>query len=166
MAKIRMILAAAWLISTGLVSAETLAGQVVGVTDGDTITVLDALHEPHKIRLAGIDAPETAQPYGQRSKAQMSDLVFGKLVTVEWSKRDRYQRIIGKVLVADQDAGLSLVSFGLAWHYKHYQKEQSSYDQAQYANAENAAKARRSGLWEDAHPVPPWEWRAIKRSGE
>lgn len=162
-ATFRLALVAAWLFSAGLASAETLTGKVIGVTDGDTITVLDAAHEQHKIRLAGIDAPEKAQPFGQRSKAQMSDLVFDKPVTVEWSKHDRYQRIIGKVLVADRDAGLALVSAGLAWHYKRYQKEQTPDDQARYAAAEDAARARRAGLWVDANPVPPWDWRAARR---
>lgn len=160
---IRCVLLAACFLAAGWVNAETLAGKVVGVADGDTITVLDAAHEQHKIRLAGIDAPEKAQPFGQRSKAQMSDLVFGKPVAVEWSKRDRYQRIIGKVLVADRDAGLALVSAGLAWHYKQYQKEQTTDDQVRYAAAEDTARARRAGLWADPNPVPPWEWRAAKR---
>ena len=92
----------------------------VGIADGDTVTVLDAQKVQHKIRLAGIDAPEKAQPFGQRSKGALSMLVFGKDVDVEWSKRDRYRRIVGKVLVTDPtcqrqcpktlDAGLAQVS--------------------------------------------------------
>jgi hypothetical protein len=70
-----------------------------GVADGDTITVLDADRQQHKIRLQGIDAPEKAQPFGQRSKESMSTLVFGKDVRVEWEKRDKYKRIVGKVWV-------------------------------------------------------------------
>lgn len=161
----KALLLAAWFLAAPWANAETLTGKVVGVTDGDTITVLDAVNDQHKIRLGGIDAPEKAQPFGQRAKAQMSDLVFGKPVTVEWSKRDRYQRIIGKVLVSNRDAGLSLVSSGLAWHYKQYQKEQTPDDQVRYAAAEDAARARRAGLWADPNPVPPWEWRAAKRQG-
>ena len=80
-------------------SAETLTGMVVGVADGDTITVLDANREQHKIRVAGIDAPEKAQPFGQRSKESLSAMVFGKEVDVQWHKHDRYQRIVGKVMV-------------------------------------------------------------------
>lgn len=80
-------------------SADTIVGRVVGVADGDTITVLDAEKVQHKVRVAGIDAPEKKQAFGQRSKASMSDLVFGKDVTVLTSKRDRYGRIIGKVMV-------------------------------------------------------------------
>lgn len=161
----RLLLAVWLLLPTGVV-AETLAGRVVGVSDGDTITVLAADHETHKIRLAGIDAPEKAQPFGQRAKERLSDLVFGKSVAVEWSKRDRYQRIVGKVLIANQDAGLTLVTDGLAWHYKKYQKEQTPDDQARYAAAEEASRARHAGLWIDPDPVPPWEWRARKRAGD
>ena len=72
---------------------------MVGVADGDTVTVLDADKVQHKIRLAGIDAPEKSQPFGNRSKQNLSDLVFGKYVRVDWDKRDRYGRIVGKVWV-------------------------------------------------------------------
>lgn len=157
------LLAAALFFSTCLASAETLIGKVVGVTDGDTVTVLTPLNEQYKIRLAGIDAPEKAQAYGQRSKEKMSDLVFGKPVSVEWNKRDRYQRIVGKVSIADKDAGLALVSAGLAWHYKKYEMDQSPIDRERYAAAEGRARTARFGLWGDADSVPPWEWRADKR---
>ena len=83
--------------------ADTLSGTVVGVSDGDTITVLDADREQHKVRVAGIDAPEKSQPFGQRSKESLSRLLYGKDVDVDWRKRDRYQRIVGKVAVADPD---------------------------------------------------------------
>ena len=72
--------------------AETITGRVVGIADGDTVTVLDAQKVQHKIRLAGIDAPEKAQPFGNRSKVSLSDLAFDKMVTVESDKRDRYGR--------------------------------------------------------------------------
>jgi endonuclease YncB( thermonuclease family) len=87
----------------GAAHADTLTGRVVGVTDGDTITVLDANRQQHKIRLGGIDAPEKAQPFGQRSKENLSRLVFNKEVQVDWTKRDRYQRIVGKVWVQPSD---------------------------------------------------------------
>ena len=80
-------------------NADTITGRVVGVADGDTVTVLDADKVQHKIRLAGIDAPEKAQAFGNRSKQNLSDLVFGKDVRVDWDKRDRYGRIVGKVWV-------------------------------------------------------------------
>ena len=80
------------------VLAETLSGRVVHVADGDTITVLDASKHLHKIRLSGIDAPERMQAYGNVSKKHLDSLVAGEAVTVEWSKHDKYQRIVGKVL--------------------------------------------------------------------
>lgn len=90
-------------------------GVVVGVADGDTITVLDDERQQHKIRLAGIDAPEKKQSFGQKSKASLSSMVFGKSVTVEWTKRDRYRRIIGLVLVDGVDSNLKQVKAGMAW---------------------------------------------------
>ena len=143
--------------------AETLIGVVVGVADGDTITVLDAEHQQHKIRLAGIDAPEKKQAFGQKSKAGLSSMVFGKRVTVEWTKRDRYQRIIGVVLVNRVDSNLEQVKAGMAWWYRQYAKEQTAPQRAAYETAENQAKAGRVGLWVDANPVAPWEFRHRKK---
>lgn len=143
--------------------AASLAGKVVGVTDGDTITVLDAANVQHKIRLAGIDAPEKSQAFGQRSKEHMSALVFGKTVEVIWNKTDRYGRTIGKVVVAGQDANLDQVRSGLAWHYKAYEREQTPADRATYAQAETEARTRHVGLWQDANPTPPWDYRHGRR---
>jgi endonuclease YncB( thermonuclease family) len=86
---------AALLLSLVTAGAATLTGKVVGVSDGDTITVLDAAKTQHKIRLAGIDAPEKAQPLGQKSKEHLSDSVFGKHVQVEYTKTDKYGRTVG-----------------------------------------------------------------------
>jgi len=158
------------LLMVSVASAETLTGTVVAVADGDTITVLDAHHEQHRIRLSGIDAPEKAQPFGQRSKEAMSTLVFGKEVDVLWHKHDRYQRIIGKVMVADPncrtnhcpktlDSGLAQLTVGLAWWYQKYAKEQSPEDAGRYEFAEQEARAKHAGLWADGPPIPPWNWR-------
>ena len=129
------------------------------MADGDTITVVDANKVQHKIRLAGIDAPEKKQAFGNRSKESLSGLVFDKTVNVETDKRDRYRREIGKVLVDGLDVNLVQVTRGLAWHYKAYEREQSVIDRLAYADAEIEAKAARRGLWADAEPVPPWEFR-------
>jgi endonuclease YncB( thermonuclease family) len=141
------------------VHAEMLSGRVVGVADGDTVTVLDASRQQHKIRLMGIDAPEKKQAFGNKSKQALSDLVFNKQVSVEFSKTDRYGRTIGKILVDGLDANLEQVKKGMAWHYKQYQKEQSSVDRAAYAEAEELAKAEKLGLWFDPSPTPPWDFR-------
>jgi endonuclease YncB( thermonuclease family) len=139
--------------------AETITGRVVGVADGDTITVLDAKNEQHKIRLAGIDAPEKNQPYGQAAKQSLSDQVYERQVSVETSKRDRYGRAIGKVLVDGNDANLEQVRRGLAWHYKTYEREQEPPDRATYASVEIEARGANRGLWGDPAPVAPWDWR-------
>lgn len=138
---------------------ETLQGKVVGISDGDTITVLDGSKTQHKVRLAGIDAPEKSQAFGDRSKQYLSDQVFGKTVTVDWNKTDKYGRTIGKVIINGQDANLRQVQAGLAWHYKQYEKEQSASDRNSYAQAETDARARHIGLWHDATPMPPWDFR-------
>ncbi len=139
--------------------AETITGRVVGVADGDTITVLDAKNEQHKIRLAGIDAPEKNQPYGHASKKSLSDQVYERKVSVETSKRDRYGRAIGKVMVNGRDANLEQVRRGLAWHYKTYEREQEPLDRVTYADAEIEARGASRGLWGGRSPVAPWEWR-------
>lgn len=144
--------------------AETITGRVVGVADGDTITVLDGDKVQHKIRLAGIDAPEKKQPFGNRSKESLSELAFDKTVDVETSKRDRYGRQIGKVLVNGQDVNLVQIERGMAWFYRQYQREQSPNDRRLYEAAEDAAKAGKRGLWHDADPVAQWEFRHAKRS--
>lgn len=164
----------ALLLSAEVVLADTLAGKVVGVSDGDTITVLDSDKRQHKIRVAGIDAPEKNQAFGQRSKENLSSLVFGKEVEVQWSKHDRYQRIVGKVMVVEPgcqrpdcaktlDAGLGQVTAGFAWWYRKYAKEQLAEDARSYETAEQEARARHVGLWRDAEPIPPWDWRKKDR---
>ena len=142
--------------------AELLNGKVVGVSDGDTITILDSAKLQHKIRLVGIDAPEKSQAYGQVSKKSLSDLVFSKDVVVSWEKRDRYQRILGKVLLNDQDICLEQVKRGLAWHYKQYQRDQSPEDRIFYSRAEEEARKSRRGLWADDSPMQPSEFRHKK----
>lgn len=149
----------------------TLQGKVVGVSDGDTITVLTEGNMPEKVRLVGIDAPEKRQPYGEKSKLNLSRLVFGKFVEVDWSHKDRYGRIIGKVLVSQSncsskcpslDAGLSQIEVGLAWHYKQYQSEQTANDRVAYSNAEREARQQKVGLWAELSPTPPWSYRRNK----
>ena len=139
-----------------------ITGHVVGVSDGDTITVLDADKVQHKIRLTGIDAPEKKQAFGNRSKQGLSDMLFNKIVTVETDKRDRYGRELGKVLAGSKDVNLEQVRTGMAWHYKAYERTQSAADRQAYADAENEAKDAKRGLWVDADPIPPWEWRHRK----
>lgn len=156
---VKKLLAVMLCLYAGVLGATSFEGRVVGVADGDTITVLDAGKVQHKIRLAGIDAPEKKQPFGQRSKQSLSDLVFDKAVTVETNKRDKYKRNVGKVLVDGVDANLLQVQRGFAWHYKAYEREQPAVDRKVYADAENEARAAKLGLWAGSEPEPPWEFR-------
>jgi endonuclease YncB( thermonuclease family) len=144
--------------------ATTITGRVIGVADGDTVTILDASNTQHKIRLSGIDAPEKKQAFGMRSKQSLSDLVFNEQITVEADKRDKYRREVGKIFLSSgQDVNLEQVSRGFAWHYKVYEREQSSNDRTLYDFAEREARAQRRGLWADPDPVPPWAYRHSKR---
>lgn len=142
--------------------ADVLLGHVVGVSDGDTITVLDENKQRHVIRLMGIDAPEKAQAYGQKAKESLSDLVFDRDVSVTWFKRDRYGRTVGQVLVDDKDVCLEQIKRGLAWHYKQYEREQSVEDKSRYAIAEKEARNARMGLWADEQPIEPSKFRYLK----
>ena len=136
--------------------------------------MLDAERTQHKIRLSGIDAPEKAQAFGEPSKQNLSRLVFGKEIAVRWTKRDRYGRIVGKVLVAEAackagdcpktvDACLSQVHVGMAWWYRDYAREQSGDDAQRYRLAEEDAHTRKVGLWAQPEPMPPWDWRKTKK---
>lgn len=162
--KMLRILAAATLLMPLLASADSIEGRVVKVSDGDTVTVLDAQKAQLKVRLVGIDAPEKKMPFGQRSKQNLSDLVFNKQVAIEYAKRDKYGRILGKIIVDGLDANLEQVKSGMAWHYKKYQNEQTEGDRTSYAEAEERAKSAKLGLWSDNAPVPPWDWRRAQKA--
>lgn len=147
------------------VAAANLNGRVVAVTDGDTVRVLDIQRVEHRIRLAGIDAPEKTMPFGQMSKQALSALIFGQEVVVKFDKLDRYGRAIGKVMKEDRDVNLELLRQGMAWHYKRYETEQTQLDRELYAEAEQSARASKTGLWSEANPTPPWEYRRVHRTG-
>ena len=149
-------------ISSG-VSAATIQGKVVSVADGDTVTVLDAQKNKHKIRLQGIDAPERAQAYGNNSKQSLHELVHGQQVTVDYKKKDKHGRVVGKILLNNTDVCLEQVKRGMAWHYKQHANEQTKEDRETYTLAEQQAKADSKGLWKDKQPVPPWEFRKLNK---
>ena len=150
-----------WTLALG--AAADIQGRVIGVSDGDTVTVLDEDKVQHKIRLAGIDAPELRQAFGRRSKQTLSDCAFGKEAVVVGNKIDRYGRRVGKVVVLDNYCNLRQVELGLAWHYKAYEREQSFTDKAAYGLAEIRAQESQLGLWKDLSPQPPWDYRREKR---
>jgi len=152
--------------------AANIEGKVVKVADGDTITMLDSANQQHRIRLSGIDAPEKRQPYGNASKKRLIELVAAKEVRVEYEKYDRYGRIVCKVWVTPPDcltcgktldASLAQITFGMAWWYRQYAREQPPEDRRRYELAERDARAKRVGLWQDMNPQPPWEYRRSSR---
>jgi endonuclease YncB( thermonuclease family) len=155
----RSLFATIFLLLTIKLQAATLQGKVVSVADGDTLTVLDDNKTQHKIRLKGIDAPEKAQAFGQKSKQSLNQLAHSKMVTVEFEKKDKYGRTVGKVLLNGTDVCLEQIKLGMAWHYKQYQSEQSKEDRDTYAQAEQTARTQVVGLWKDKSPTPPWEFR-------
>jgi len=150
------------LILSASAQPQTITGKVVGVSGGDTITVLDEQKRQHKIRLDGIDAPESNQDFGARANQSLSDLVFGKTVTVTSAKRDQYGRIVGQVLCDGKSANIEQLRRGYAWFYRAYAKELRPGIAEAYELAENAAKAGKRGLWSDPSPTPPWDFRRGK----
>lgn len=150
-----MLLASTCALTTGA-SAEICT--VFGVTDGDTIKVRCGEGEQATIRLAGIDAPEKRQPFGQRSKHALSDLCYRQQATITPKTKDRYGRTVADVECRGKDAGAEQVKTGMAWVYPRYSK---GYE-AMYS-LQDAAKAARLGLWADNTPEPPWEWRRAGR---
>ncbi len=148
--------------SLALITSQTLAadftGRVVGVSDGDTITVLHN-GKGERIRLHGIDCPEKRQAFGKRAKQLTSNLVFGKTVTVQVLDRDRYGRTIGDVILPDgRVLNQELVKAGFAWWYRRYAPDDET-----LAQLEREAREATRGLWADSHAVPPWEWRIMRK---
>lgn len=137
-------------------------GRVVGVSDGDTITVLRPGNEQVKIRLYGIDAPESAQPYGKASKANLSSLVFGKTVEIDPTDTDRYGRTVARVIVGSVDANAEQIRAGYAWLYRQYCTGPMC---SQWAALEQSARSSRLGLWSDKSPIAPWDWRKGVKTG-
>ncbi len=147
------------LFSSLLSFAEELIGKVIKVSDGDTITVLDNNNQKHKIRLKGIDAPESQQSYGDISTQSLAELVYDKEVAVSWDKKDKYYRILGKVIVDGRDVNYEQLKKGLAWYYKQYEKDLNDEDKKKYSEAEEWARNYSEGLWADSNSMPPWEFR-------
>jgi len=159
----KLALAAFLLFLAHNASGETLIGRIVAIADGDTVTLLDASKQQHKIRLSGIDAPERKQAFGTVSRQHLAGLVFGKTVSADCPKTDRYGRWICKIEVDGIDTNLTQVAVGMAWHYKAYQRDQRPEDRARYALAEERAQEEKRGLWADRSPLAPWEFRKAKR---
>jgi endonuclease YncB( thermonuclease family) len=159
---IKATLLTALLCLSAAAQPQTITGKVVAIADGDTLTVLDASNKQHKIRLEGIDAPESKQDYGSRAKQSLSDLVFGKTVTVTSRKKDKYGRTLGTVTLDGKNINQEQINRGMAWFYRAYQAELPANVAAVYGLAETRARQEKRGLWADAEPTPPWDFRRGK----
>jgi endonuclease YncB( thermonuclease family) len=144
-------------------AADTLEGRVARIVDGDTLILLVAgavgQQTQERIRLAAVDAPERGQPWGEKSKQALAAYTFGRDVTVAWAKRDRFGRVVGKVLDGERDVNLAMIRDGMAWWFRRFAAEQSAADRKLYEAAENLARLGRIGLWSETAPIPPSEWR-------
>ena len=152
-----------FLINTIDSNADVLNGRVVGISDGDTITVLDKTRKEHKVRLMGIDAPEKSQAFGGEAKQTLSNYIYKKEVTVEYKKYDKYKRIVGKVTLREQDICLQMIRDGMAWHYTDYEKDLSKTDRELYREAEDSAKEIKVGLWQDNTSIKPSKFRSLQK---
>lgn len=141
-----------------ILSHADFEGKVVGVSDGDTITVLVNGNDPRKVRLNNIDSPESKQAFGQKAKQAMSNMVYGKMVYVSSQKQDRYGRYLGEVyLPPNVNVNKSMVEYGFAWAYREYLSDQS------YLQLEKKARNNRAGLWLDPNPIYPQDFRKSKK---
>lgn len=134
------------------VAMNVQAASVIGIADGDTLTVLEQ-NKPVKIRLANIDAPEKYQAFGARSRQALADMCFRKDATYQAQTIDRYGRIIAVVTCDGVEANRAQVEHGMAWVYERYNKDKS------LPALQGEARMAKRGLWADADPVPPWEFR-------
>ena len=148
---------------TAIAQPGILTGRVTGISDGDTITIVASGFREYKIRLNGIDAPESSQDFGQASKKNLSQLIFGREVRVAWRKQDRYDRILGRVFHGQTDVNLEQVRSGLAWFYRAYENELPAADRSLFDRAERDSRNARRGLWQNGNPTPPWDYRAARR---
>lgn len=145
----------------GARAAQDVIGRVIAIADGDTLTVLTTAQQQVRIRLAEIDTPEAAQPYGTRARQELSELTFGKEVKVTVQDTDRYGRTVGRVHAGGQDVNAEMVRRGAAWVYRQYSRD------ASLLAVEAEARVAQRGLWAlpEAQRVPPWEWRAAGAAG-
>jgi endonuclease YncB( thermonuclease family) len=137
----------------------SIPGRITGIVEGDTIKVQILAKPQIKVRIAFIDAPEKGQAFDQRAKQAMNELVLGKDVVLQPYTIDRSGRLVARVFIDGQDAGLELLKQGLCWVYEKHVGEASALVQTRYRNAQDVAQAQKAGLWQDPAPVPPWEWR-------
>lgn len=133
-------------------TANDFSGQVISVHDGDTVRILDGKIQK-KVRLFGIDAPETNQDFGSVSRDHLKSLVHRKKVKVAFKENDQYGRIVGELYLNEKNINLQMVQDGYAWVYRNFNKSK------EYIDSEENAKKSKIGLWAGKNPIPPWEFR-------
>lgn len=138
---------------------DVIAGRVVRVVDGDTVSVLDETFRTHRIRLAGIAAPECSMPYGRQSKVLLEALTLNQDVVVIPQGPDRYGRTLATLTMGRRDVNLTMLQAGQAWHYNRMSRGRHTLEYAAYASAEAQARVGRLGLWQGAVQIAPWDWR-------
>ena len=138
------------------INANSISGKVIHISDGDTIHLLTKSKEKIKIRLNDIDAPESKQAYGNKSKENLKKYIYQKDVVVKSAGKDRYERVLGTIYYQNRDINLQMVKDGYAWVYRQYSKKNNYYD------AEKEARTEKRGLWNDKNPVEPWNFRRKK----
>ena len=171
--KLLWVSLAVGIISTSLYSKE-LKGKVVNIADGDTVTIVvvdDSIKsrflqplssqpsskKQYRIRLNDIDAPESKQAFGNKSKDNLKNYIYQKDVVVKYETKDRYGRILGTIYYQNKDINLKQVEDGYAWVYRQYSNKQN------YIKAEKEARDNKKGLWSDKNPTEPWEFRKQKK---
>jgi endonuclease YncB( thermonuclease family) len=145
-------------------AADTLTGRVVAIQDGDTLTLLDGYKQQHRIRLFGIDAPESGQPFRERSRQNLAALAFQREARLDCPTIDHYGRKVCRVLVDGKDVNAEQLEAGMAWWFRRYASGQAPQERLLYESLEDRARADGTGLWADKDPVPPWEWRRAHKS--
>ena len=155
-----ILFAIALMVLSTAVSSATVEGQVVAITDGDTIKILTATKQQIKVRLADIDTPERGQPYGRKARQVLGDKIHRRQVDVEEVTIDRYQRLVGRVFLDGRNINAEMVEDGAAWVYRKYS------DDPQLLQLERQAREQGRGLWalQPDQRMPPWEWRKQQRS--
>lgn len=147
------------LLGVVVASAQKFSVRVVGISDGDTFTVINQDKLQLKIRIYGIDAPEKGQDFGSKAKQAISDLIMGKDIQIDVQSRDSWGRLISYVYTSDgRDVSLLMLQEGMAWHFVKYD------DTEEYVQAEKRARAKKKGLWSQSNPTAPWDYRGGKRA--
>ena len=154
MKRFLLILFFAFSLATFGVYAQKFTVKDVGVSDGDSFTAINRDNLQLKIRVYGIDAPEKGQDFGNKAKQALSEYVYGQDVTIDVQSRDSWGRYISYVYTSDgKDVSLLMLKDGMAWHFKKYDSTE------EYAEAEEQAKKKKTGLWSVPNPVVPWDFR-------